>query len=72
MRIISIIFLLLPLMAFASYNHKAHLTCYSQGKVIYSGQVKGLIHEDGMFAFIDNSHKGVVFISGDCVAKVTE
>ena len=65
MRFIILILLFATSMAFGG-----NIKCYSNGRMIYSGNGKGVIHDDGMFAFEEHPSKRLILISGDCVIRL--
>ena len=46
------------------------MVCYSNGRVIYSGKVKDITYDDGLFYFKEAKTRKVVFVSGQCVAEI--
>ena len=63
--IVLCIFLLFPLVTLAE-----SVKCYENGKVIYSGKVRKLIHDDTIFGFQDIKTKRYILISCTCMATL--
>ena len=63
--------LFLMLLLQASTLHADEIKCYNHGSVIYSAQGQDFTYIDGIFTFIEAKTNKVVFVSADCVVKVT-
>jgi hypothetical protein len=66
----SLVLSIILLLATTSYG--ATVTCYSQGRMIYSGKVKDVIHNDGIFGFVEKKSGRVILTSGDCVVAIAK
>lgn len=55
---------------YTTFGTKARVTCYSGGKIIYSGASTGKVHaekqSDGWF-FEDEATNKLIRVSGDCL-----
>jgi len=64
-------FFIAIILVFVSMScNAAQVKCYSNGKLIYSGNGEEVGFLDPLFTFKENGSNRIVFVNADCVVKI--